>query len=297
MKEEKTGDRFHAEVSLWGSYTARKCAAVTLDQIRRKIAWGSKGPADDPYGHHPPQELIGRRPDPRMLLEYACFSGVFHNKCHPQRLLLHSGLVTADCENLAEQGFTPPQAKQLTADTVAGLALAYITPSGNGLRIAVAMEPVPAGPEQHRQAFLQLAPALRETGIRHWSDNGADLSYRCPLSFDPQALTPETVAPFPWRPDEGGQPRPGDPLTWEPAPLRQGDLRAVTPADGTVYRVEADPAAPGKWNAHATRAALDGSTTTVARNVDLNTALEACRRMAREPAPRSVPDRAYAVRN
>lgn len=274
-----------AQVSHWTSYTAKRCATATLEEIHRKILWGPKGPPDDPDGYHQPRELIARRPDPRMLLEYACFHGVFTVKCHPRRLLRHSGLVTADCENLDGQGFSPEPAKNLAYEALSAAALVYTTPSGNGLRVAAAVDPAPASPSQHRQAFRQLIQQLRVTGIDQWSGNGGDLCYRCPLSFDPRALAPAPSAPpFRWNPQET-MPEPDSPLTWQPAVSRRLNLQAGSPGTGTVYQITPDPAQPGKWTAQAIRPNNHHDGLTLAHSVDLDAALAACGHLARQNAP------------
>ena len=197
------------EISLWPSYTARNFRTATAEQAYRKIIWGAATELELEDPDWPRLRRSAAGTDPRMFLEYACFHGVFEAKCRPERLVRHSGLIAIDCEGVNALGMTPAQLKQAALERLDGLTIAYETPSGDGVRLVVKAEPAPRGPRQHVHAFLQLAAALEQAGLKGWNSNGADLCSRSPLSFDPKAIAPNPAKPFRWQPCE--EPEKGPP--------------------------------------------------------------------------------------
>ena len=131
------------------------------------------------------------------------FSGTFPNrKRRAKQLSQHSGLVTIDIDNL-----TPND----TADLLAELAqmpqvvLAFVSPSGMGIKAIVRVDPIPQDALEHKGAFKDCADFFDDLATEYEFEidtSGKDCSRLCYLSHDPLAIFHTAAPVIQWDKDE-----------------------------------------------------------------------------------------------
>ena len=110
--------------------------------------------------------------------DYCTFSGIFTTRSD-KAMLSHSGLICFDfdhIENLNALRF------QLLNDKYLNTQLLFTSPSGNGLKWIVAIEPTP---HTHANYFNAISDYLKQTYNITPDKSGKDLSRACFLPHDP----------------------------------------------------------------------------------------------------------------
>ena len=152
--------------------------------VCNRLAKGDK----DVYRDYKAKNLIG-----------VTFSGTFpKGKRKAQHLIQHSGLITLDIDDL------PPETIPDLLATLARLpqvVLAFVSPSGMGIKAIVHIDPIPTDDNEHKgayQACLDFFEDLATEFEFKIDTSGSDGSRLCFLAHDPLAIVNENPTPIAW---------------------------------------------------------------------------------------------------
>lgn len=112
--------------------------------------------------------------------DYACFSGVFSYRSE-KGLITHSGFLTIDIDH---QKNAPSLKKELISNPYFETVLAFISPSGDGLKWIVKID---LEQYSHLQWFFSISSYLKKYYYIDIDQSGKDVSRCCFLCHDPQA--------------------------------------------------------------------------------------------------------------
>jgi len=127
------------------------------------------------------------------------FSGIFppyKRKAH--FIETHSGRVTLDIDGLPQR---------LIPDLLAELAqmpevlLAFVSPSGLGIKVIVRVDPIPADHIEHKGAYQACLEFFDDLATEYGFEvdtSGSDCSRLCFLAHDPLAIVNENATPITW---------------------------------------------------------------------------------------------------
>ena len=164
---------------------------VTLQAVRERILDGKRGldektrycnatATTDPQAYKTYKE---------KELPAVTFSGTFpKGKRKAQHLIDHSSLITIDID-----GLLPSQIPDLLAELaqMQHVVLAFISPSGLGIKVIIRVDPIPTNDLEHKgayQACLDFFEPLAEEYQFEVDTSGKDCSRLCYLSHDPLAI-------------------------------------------------------------------------------------------------------------
>ena len=131
------------------------------------------------------------------------FAGTFHaGKRKSQELSQHSGLVVLDID-----GLLPSQIPQLLAELaqMPHVVLAFVSPSGSGIKIVVRVDPVPNNDLEHKGAWQACVEFFEDMATEHGFEvdpTGKNVDRLCYLAHDAQAIIHEDVPAISWDRDE-----------------------------------------------------------------------------------------------
>ena len=117
-------------------------------------------------------------------------SGTFSNGRKADTLNLYSGYVVLDLDKLSDIQLS--EAKKTTA-LIPNTFAAFISPSGNGLKILV---PVNSNSENHKAAFKQVAQFYEEALQIKIDQSGKDVCRLCYMSYDEDCYRNINATPF-----------------------------------------------------------------------------------------------------
>ena len=123
----------------------------------------------------------------KLKLPAVTWSGCFKQR---KTLIAHSGLIVLDFDNVDIGELL----SEIHDDT--HVLLAFVSPSGNGVKVVVRVEPVPASAKEHAVAFQAVCNAFE-----HYGDidaSGKDINRLCFLAHDPRALYHRIYTPIEW---------------------------------------------------------------------------------------------------
>ena len=177
---------------------------VTLQAVRERILDGKRGldektrycnatATTDPQAYKPYKET---------QLPAVTFSGIFpKGKRKAQHLVDHSGLITIDIDGLPQE-----QIPDLLAELaqMPHVVLAFVSPSGLGIKVIVRVDPIPANDLEHKgayQACLDFFEDLASEYSFEIDTSGKDCSRLCYLSHDPLAIFHTDTPPIEWDKD------------------------------------------------------------------------------------------------
>ena len=120
-------------------------------------------------------------------------AGYFEPRRKKADLQRHTGLVVLDLDHLTDASAVRDGAAMLSA-TVA----AFVSPSGDGVKALVAVEPVPHDSDTHETAWRQVAAAYTEKLQVEVDPSGKDVSRLCYGSHDAECYIAGDVTPFAW---------------------------------------------------------------------------------------------------
>lgn len=126
------------------------------------------------------------------------FSGVFSERKR-EKLETHSGLIGIDFDHLDENAIAAAK-ERLAADP--HVVLFYVSPSGAGLKGAVAVDPPPIDAETHKVAFSAVRNYFARTHGLRVDEQCSDVSRLAFLSHDPEChdnLEAKKLAVEDWR--------------------------------------------------------------------------------------------------
>ena len=127
------------------------------------------------------------------------FSGTFpKGKRKAQHLIQHSGHVVLDID-----GLLPSQIPDLLAELAQDprVLLAFISPSGTGIKVIVRVDPIPQNDLEHKgayQACLETFADLAEEYGFEIDTSGKDCSRLCYLAYDPLAIFNANATAIKW---------------------------------------------------------------------------------------------------
>jgi len=170
-------------------YFTKKVANKDLSEILLEIKNGEfKIQVEDVRNRLRIGDTKGADATKKQLLAFTP-SGTFDNGRKIEKISSYSGFIVLDLDKLIP---TQLQDAKLKAMNIPFTYAAFISPSGNGLKIIV---PVNTTKEKHKNAFLQIAIYYEEALKLSVDPSGKDVSRLCFVSFDPECYinsNPET---------------------------------------------------------------------------------------------------------
>ncbi|MDE0041847.1 MAG: PriCT-2 domain-containing protein, partial [Candidatus Poribacteria bacterium] len=121
-------------------------------------------------------------------------AGVFSRR-NRNGLVSHSGLLVLDYDDVETQNLA--RIKALAAE-VTHTAAAFISPSGNGIKVLVTVEPKPSDAVMHTAAWRAAAACYDEVLSAVADSSGKDLPRLTLLAHDPSAYLAKEVTPLRW---------------------------------------------------------------------------------------------------
>ena len=166
-------------------------SVVTLEAVRQRILDGKRG-LDEKTRYcnalvitDPPAYKIYKE----KQLPAVTFSGTFpKGKRKAQHLIRHSEYITVDID-----GLPPEQIPYLLAELaqMPHVVLAFVSPSGIGIKVIVRVYPIPTNDLEHKgayQACLDFFEVLADEYEFEVDTTGKDCSRLCYLAHDPLAI-------------------------------------------------------------------------------------------------------------
>jgi hypothetical protein len=130
--------------------------------------------------------------------DFACFSGTFSYR-KDEAIVQHSGLICLDFDHVGDSRELWKLKGQLIADPYFTTWLAFVSPSGDGLKWVISIDISRA---DHRTWFRALQNYIRMTYQLEVAPSGINVSRACFLPFDancyvhPDILKDKDVCPF-----------------------------------------------------------------------------------------------------
>lgn len=228
-------------------------------------------------------------------------AGTFEHRWSPQRLarniergdapanvlgqLTWTGLVPLDFDHLEVP--PPTLIERLRADPA--IALAYISPSGVGVKAFVAVDPAPSTHDEHRAACEAMFAVYEAATID--AKGGKDAERLSFAAHDPQAYLAEAVVPRRWTMPEPPAPRRVSPRPAPPGPIGRGYVRCAI--DGELRELHATP--DGNRHHRATAAAMRIAGFVLAEELDESAAYAEWRAAFDEVKPDQVAGEGDAI--
>ena len=191
-------------LSIYRSSNDTQGSTVTLQAIKERILDGKRG-LDEKTRYcnalaitDPPAYKIYKEKN----LPAVTFSGTFpKGKRKAQHLIRHSGYITIDID-----GLLPSQIPDLLAKLaqMPHVVLAFISPSGLGIKVIVRVNPIPTNDIEHKgayQACLNFFEDLADEYEFEVDTSGKDCSRLCYLAHDPLAVYHENTVAIDWDKD------------------------------------------------------------------------------------------------
>lgn len=172
------------------------------------------------------------------------FGGTFERR-KKAKLTAHSGHVCLDLDHVEDA----PSVRD-SAMAIQSTALAFVSPSGDGVKCVVAVDPVPTDDAGHKAAYAAVAAAYEVVTQGKLDDAGSDVTRLCFLSHDPDATIRDEPARVTWTMPE---PQP-DP---EPEAVFRTESAGVGSQRGYAHSGKLDAGARSlidKWTAEVARA-------------------------------------------
>ena len=178
-------------LSIYRSSNDTQGSTVTLQAIKERILDGKRG-LDEKTRYcnataitDPPAYKIYKEKN----LPAVTFSGTFpKGKRKAQHLIRHNGYITIDVD-----GLTAEQIASLLAELaqMPHVVMAFISPSGKGIKVIVRVDPIPQNALEHKgayQACLDFFEDLADEYQFEVDTTGKDCSRLCYLAHDPLAI-------------------------------------------------------------------------------------------------------------
>lgn len=117
-------------------------------------------------------------------------SGTFDNGRRASLLVKYNQLIILDLDKLKQTDLDQAKSKAIACPHTLA---AFISPSGNGLKIIV---PINSNAEQHKEAFTQVASFYQELLSLKIDQSGKDVSRLCFMSYDSKCYINEQAEAF-----------------------------------------------------------------------------------------------------
>ena len=195
----------HGDVSVYRNSSDTVGVSVRLESVIERIRDGKRGldaktemcnllAATDPAAYKSYKET---------KLPAVTFAGIFpRRKRQAAHLEKHSGLVVLDIDGLtAEQ--LPDVLVAFAQDP--RVRLAFISPSGAGVKVIVRVDPIPKNDAEHQTAWRACVDDFEILSEEHGFEidpSGKDVSRLCYLAQDTQAIVNPNPSPITWDPKD-----------------------------------------------------------------------------------------------
>ena len=174
---------------------------TTLSATTKRIRDGSRGLAEKTKNAH-----ILAQTDPDAYRNYkeenlpaVTFSGTFPKGLRrAQHLSQHAGLITLDIDNLPTPSI--PDLLVHLAE-LPQTALAFVSPSGEGIKAIVPVDPIPTNATEHKGAYAECLEFFDDLATEfnfQIDTSGSDCSRLCFLAHDPLTITNPNPIPITW---------------------------------------------------------------------------------------------------
>ena len=163
------------------------------------------------------------------------FSGTFQKRTDASKLA-HSGLIGLDLDHLARAGLDADTIRTACA-TLPFTAGAFISPSGDGVKVFGLVNPIPQTDSEHRRAFDQVVAAYKDVFSVDVSDPSVKNTSRiCFLSHDPAAVFKSVAEVTPLEVDLSEAPEPEPRRHSAPTPSVSGSFSRPSDDDAAIDR-------------------------------------------------------------
>ena len=131
-------------------------------------------------------------------------AGIFEPTRLDDNLIAHSGLVTIEVDHLKDQGAPDPGVVRDLMFSHVAARLAFVTPSGDGAKVLVEVNPAPRNKDEHKAAWAaasdSVAQLIAAAGFSLSQDPSVkNVSRLTFFGHDPEAKhRPEATAPVTW---------------------------------------------------------------------------------------------------
>ena len=178
---------------------------VSLDTVEKWIRTGARGLDKKTQRCH---FLLKNAPDgyknyKENELPAVTFAGTFpRSKRKANFLAGHSSLVVLDVDDLSEPDI-PLLLSELSQ--LKQVILAFVSPSGQGIKIVVSVDPLPANDADHKTAWHACVDFFQSLSDEYGFEidpSGKDCSRLCYLAHHAQVITHDEVLPIGWDPSK-----------------------------------------------------------------------------------------------
>ena len=191
-------------LSIYRSSNDTHGSTVTLQAVRERILDGKRGLDEKTRYCHATATTDSKayKIYKETSLPAVTFSGTFpKGKRKAQHLIRHSSFITIDID-----GLLPSQIPDLLAELaqMPHVVLAFISPSGLGIKVIVRVNPIPTNDIEHKgayQACLDFFEDLADEYEFEVDTTGKDCSRLCYLAHDPLAIFHTETPTIDWDKD------------------------------------------------------------------------------------------------
>ena len=191
------------QVSIYKNSFDTTGVSVSLSAVVNHIRSGAKGLAETTRYC---QAISVTDPDKYRTykssqLPAVTFSGVFPtNQRKAHAIAHHSGLITLDIDEV-------PDSAGLLSElhTMPEVVIAFVSPSGTGIKAVVSVDPIPIDAIEHKGAWQACADRFDDLAMQYEFTvdvSGKDASRLCYLAYDPQIITHENPVAIAWDREE-----------------------------------------------------------------------------------------------
>ena len=186
-------------VTFWGGASSRRPTAwMSLGEVAEAVrvgGWGVLRWADAVSRVRSAESAEARAKIKREELAAWSLSGEFRER-GDANLAAHSGLLSYDFDHVAEAEVLRDEVGRLPY-----VRLAFVSPSGEGVKVVVEVEPAPRDAEEHREAWKRVEAVLEDNVGREASSDEVCVNAErlCFVSHDAGAVYREAAVGLEWR--------------------------------------------------------------------------------------------------
>lgn len=198
MQDLSTGE-FNPAIRVYRNTFDMIGFSVPLAAVVKRIKTGENGLKQltaecNDYAVNKPEKYKGLKTE-RLIA--TTFSGTFSYRS-TKHLDKHSGLVTIDIDGLPKSEI---QVLLAEISQLPSVALAFISPSGQGIKAIFRVDPIPTDANDHKDAYFAVVATLNALVEFYKFDidqSGSDASRLCYLAYDPHAIVNTQPLPIGW---------------------------------------------------------------------------------------------------
>ena len=186
-------------LSVFSGVNDTKGKIVRIDDAISRIRSGAKGLAEktrnlNKWYFEKPERFRGEK----LQLPAVTWAGTFTRR-KAEHLHTHSGLIVLDVDNDIDLGTVLADFAQHP-----NVLLAFVSPSGKGVKPVIPVCPIPQNATEHEHAFNAVLEVFSEYAERDPKElpKQRDVSRLCFLAHDPRAIHNPNALPVEWEVDE-----------------------------------------------------------------------------------------------